>query len=144
MFNALFILLCSLSTFNGGNAGTMVPVPGDSIRNESVLYVFAGSDWCVKCRRLEENVLSDSVFLSALDSGRVRIEILDFPQRKILSPETVSYNQSMSEKLGFSGDFPTIVIYSARNNKYSTILYKNEDPAQFSLILFNELNKLNE
>ncbi len=144
MLNVLLIFFSVIASSPRENEVPSLGSSMDSIRNQSVLYVFAGSDWCVNCMLLEKKVLSDSVFLSALDSGRIRMEILDFPQRKKLSPEIISYNQSMSEKLGFSGDFPTIVIYSVQNNKYSTLWYKNEDPYEFSRMLFNELNKLNE
>jgi hypothetical protein len=144
MFNVLLAFLFTLTTSYEGSSAAEPAGYNDSQVKQSVLYVFAGSDWCANCRRLETKVLSDSTFLSALDSGLVRIEILDFPQRKKQSPETISYNRSMSEKLGFNGDFPTIVIYSGIRDKYSTLTYKNEDPSEFSRIVLNELSKLNE
>jgi thiol-disulfide isomerase/thioredoxin len=142
MFNAFLISLFSF-TFSISPDKVQAVETSDTVK-PAILYVFAGSDWCVNCRRLEKNVLSDSAFLSFLDSGNIKIEILDFPQRQKLSPEQVIYNQAMSEKLGFSGDFPTIVIYSTGNDKFKTLYYRNEDPSEFSGMLLKELSKLNE
>jgi len=116
----------------------------EALNHPFVLYVFAGSDWCANCRRLEANVLSDSAFLFKLDSMQVRLEILDFPQRKKLSSEIVAYNQSMSEKLGFNGDFPSLMLYSTQKDKSNILLYKNENAAEFYQMVCHELMRLNE
>ena len=109
-----------------------------------VLYIFTGSDWCVNCKRFEKKVLNDSVFLKAIADNHVKIKILDFPQRKKLSPETISYNQGISEEFGFNGTFPTLVLSSKSSKKFKTFYYNNENGTAFSKIVLNELKKLNE
>jgi hypothetical protein len=143
MLKILLISLYVLTSSKHENKNGITVYANDS-SSFSVLYVFEGSDWCTNCRRLEKNILSDTAFLALLDSNRVLIERLDFPQRKKLSRETVSYNQYMSEKLGFNGDFPTLVIYSRKSQKYATLRYSNEDTTEFSRALLGELKKLNE
>jgi thioredoxin-related protein len=143
MLKVLFISLYALasSTYKIQDSITAHKIDSAGL---SILYVFEGSDWCANCRRLEKSILSDSDFLALLDSNQVLIERLDFPQRKKLAKETVEYNQDMSEKLGFKGDFPTLVIYSRKSQKYTTLHYTNQDTAEFSAILLGELKKLNE
>lgn len=110
-----------------------------------VLYVFTGSDWCANCRRFERKVLHDSGFITAMNGKKIRIEILDFPQRKKLSDETVAYNRAMSEKLGFKNVFPTIVLYSSvGNGKQRTIYYRNEAGTEFGTMVLDELKHLDE
>jgi hypothetical protein len=143
MLKFLFISLYVFTASKYENKGS-IPVLVNDSASFSILYVFEGSDWCANCRRLEKNILTDTAFLALLDSNKVLIERLDFPQRKKLARETVSYNQSMSEKLGFNGDFPTLVIYSRKSQKYTTLRYTNQDTAEFSTVLLGELKKLNE
>ena len=71
----------------------------------AVLYVFTGSDWCADCRRLKKNVLSDSVFIASMERNKIKIEIIDFPQRIKLSPEVVKHNEAVAETFGFQGIF---------------------------------------
>lgn len=109
------------------------------------LYVFTGSDWCANCRRFDKKVLHDSAFIKAMKGRNIRIEIIDFPQRKKLSDETVAHNQAISEKLGFRNIFPTIVLYSSSGNGKQRILYyRNEAGTEFGTMVLNELVHLNE
>ncbi len=144
MLRLLFILFCFL-ILNRAEARQFLSKDGtDSVAYSSVLYVFQGSDWCAKCRQFEQKVLSDSAFRSALDSLLIRTEILDFPQRKKQQPDVVNYNAAMSEKFGFTGEFPTVVIFSLDNKKFISIPYKNEEAPDFTTILLTELKSLHE
>jgi hypothetical protein len=116
----------------------------DSSKNSYSVYIFTGSDWCANCHRFEKNVLKDSNFIKVCDSLSLRIEILDFPQRTKQSQETIKRNGVLSDKFGFSGDFPTVVIYSDKSEKFRTLAYKNEDVYGFMTVLLPELAKLNE
>ena len=107
------------------------------------MYVFTGSDWCADCKRLEKNILSDSVFISSMELHKVQVEIIDFPQRKKLSAEVIKRNESIAETFGFQGIFPTLVLTQTRDN-YEKLQYKNEKAAEFSEIIINKLKGLNE
>jgi thiol-disulfide isomerase/thioredoxin len=144
-----FLVFLLLSMGSMPSAFSFATDHHDSIQ-EAVLYIFTGSDWCANCRRLEKNVLSDSVFIKAMDSAHVRIEIIDFPQRKKQSPETIAYNSSKSEQLGFNGNFPTLKLsffrYSGRTPASTTVtfIYKKQDARELSGIILQELKQLNE
>jgi hypothetical protein len=90
------------------------------------LIIFEGSDWCPNCRRLEKNVLSDSLFLYKLKTISVKIEMIDFPQRKKLSKETRMYNGSMAEKYSFDGNYPTLVLTRTDTLSFQKITYTNQ------------------
>lgn len=94
------------------------------------LIVFEGSDWCARCRNLEQSVLSDTTFLHQLDRNSIRIEIIDFPQRKKLSGETKEYNQAVAEKYAFDGSFPTLILTRTDTIIYRRITYSNESTAE--------------
>ncbi len=108
-----------------------------------VLYIFVGSDWCADCKRLEKTVLSDSVFISTMKLNKIEVEIIDFPQRKKLSPDVVKHNQTIAELYGFQGIFPTVVL-SRSKDIFETLQYKNEAAIEFSEIVLNKLKYLNE
>ena len=138
----LAIIWINLLSFNTDSS---IPKTSEEITQLSapVLYIFIGSDWCADCKRLEKNVLSDSVFISTMKLNKIAIEIIDFPQRKKLSPDVVKHNETIAESYGFQGIFPTLVL-SRSKDKYETLQYKNEAAAEFSEIVLNKLKYLNE
>jgi thioredoxin-related protein len=95
------------------------------------LIVFEGSDWCAHCRRLEKEILNDSLFLSQLQTHSVVIERIDFPQRKKLSDTTRLYNNTIAEKYAFDGNFPTIILSRTDSFRYRKINYSNQSIAKF-------------
>ncbi len=116
----------------------------ENTKNQTILYVFTGSDWCPNCIKFKRNVLNDTLFQTKMNAQSVSIEILDFPQRKKLDPEVVNYNKRKAEKFEFDGTFPTLVLYSESNDKYSKFYYHNQNPEDFFLFLEAELNKLHD
>ncbi len=141
----LFIILINFLPLNIENIQTS---PLDSFEENiqlttTVLYIFIGSDWCADCRRLEKNVLNDSVFITSMRHNEIKVEIIDFPQRKKLAPEIIKYNESIAETYDFQGIFPTLVLSQAKK-KYEILLYKNEKASEFSEIVLDKLKYLNE
>jgi thiol-disulfide isomerase/thioredoxin len=90
------------------------------------LLIFEGSDWCANCRRLEKNILSDSLFLKQLAALSVEIEKVDFPQRKKLSPAIRRYNDSLAGKYAFDGSFPTLILTRTDVFRFQKIAYNNQ------------------
>lgn len=95
-----------------------------------MLIVFEGSDWCPRCRRLEQSVLSDTLFLHQLDRNSIRIEKIDFPQREKISAGTKQYNTSIAEKYAFDGSFPTLILTRTDTLFYRKINYSYESSAE--------------
>lgn len=94
------------------------------------LIVFEGSDWCARCRSLEQTVLSDTSFLHQLDRNFIRIEKIDFPQRKKITPEAKLYNETVAEKYAFDGSFPTLILTRNDTLIYRRIKYSDENTAE--------------
>lgn len=109
-----------------------------------ILYVFSGSDWCTNCIKLERRVLSDSLFLEKLVRHDLKLEKIDFPQRRKLAAEVKKYNESIAEKFGFNGVFPTLILFSSLSGKHKFITYENEPPITFSKRVIAEAANLHE
>ena len=143
-----FLIIISLSFFSyiiespAQNVSYSVFEENPELSN-STLYIFTGSDWCANCRRLEKNILSDSLFLKTIESNNIEIEIIDFPQRKKLSPEVIKRNESIAEIYNFQGVFPTLVLSQTKDN-FEVLKYKNQAVAEFSELVVEKLKDLNE
>lgn len=94
-------------------------------RMEYELIVFEGSDWCQNCRKLEKNVISDTLFGRFLTQNNIKLIRIDFPQRKILSKVQMQSNQVLAEKFQFNGVFPTIILSRTDTFSYNKLNFKN-------------------
>jgi thiol-disulfide isomerase/thioredoxin len=98
----------------------------ESNQSKYKLIVFEGSDWCANCRRLEKNVLSDTLFLKQLEKMSVIIERIDFPQRKKLDKTIQEYNNTIADRYAFDGGFPTIIFTGNEITGFQKISYTNQ------------------
>ena len=74
--------------------------------DKEILVNFTGSDWCVWCKRLSEEVFTTPEFLAYSDDNLVKL-FLDFPNTIDLSEEQVFHNQVIGQVLGVQG-YPSI------------------------------------
>ncbi len=120
-----------------------LPLEFQFSNSNATLYIFTGSDWCVDCKRLEMNVLSDPGFKNSMEHNGIKVEIIDFPQRKKLSPEIVKHNEAVADAFGFKGVFPTLIL-SRSEESYQQVGYNNEPADDFSAIILDKLQVLDE
>lgn len=73
---------------------------------KDVLMNFTGSDWCVWCHRLRDEVFQTRAFKEYAEENLILV-FLDFPNGIEQSEETVKQNQVMASLFGVRG-FPTI------------------------------------
>lgn len=99
------------------------------------LIVFEGSDWCVKCIRLEEQVLLDSQFIQFTQLHQIELERIDFPQRKQLDQKILEYNETVAEKLQFDGAFPTLFLIDSKSNTIHKLSYVDPKPEKVISLL---------
>ena len=90
--------------------------------NKFLLLDFTGSDWCGWCKRLEQEILSQSQFENYARENLVLLEV-DFPRAKPQSPELRKQNQELAQQYQVEG-FPTIVVL----NGVKVTDYKDGDP----------------
>lgn len=76
--------------------------------NKAVLVNFTGSDWCIWCQRLNNEVFSKKEFEEFAKENLVLVKI-DFPKNIEQSMETKMYNNQLAQRFGVEG-FPTIFI----------------------------------
>jgi len=76
--------------------------------NKIVLVDFTGSDWCMWCRKFDNDVLSQPEFASYAKTNLVMV-MLDFPNAKPQSDAVKKANKNLKEKFKMNG-FPTYVV----------------------------------
>lgn len=63
--------------------------------NKHILLLFSGSDWCIPCMKIKEQVFADSIFRSFSDKQVILVNA-DFPRLKknALSKKQLRHNES--------------------------------------------------
>lgn len=87
----------------------------------AVLLDFTGSDWCVWCHRLEDEVFTKDAFLDYARESLVLVRV-DFPRRTKLPPEVEAQNKALDDRYGVTG-YPTIVLIDAQGTEIGRLGY---------------------
>jgi protein disulfide-isomerase len=82
--------------------------------NKNILVNFTGSDWCVWCMRLSDEVFIQDEFGTYANENLVLVKI-DFPRKKQLPQGEQEYNNGLAQKYGIRG-FPTILLLDSDGN----------------------------
>jgi len=82
--------------------------------NKAVLVNFTGSDWCIWCKRLSQEVFTQAEFEKYAEDNLVLVKI-DFPQNIPQTDAIKYYNNSLAQRYGIEG-FPTILIFNSTGN----------------------------
>jgi protein disulfide-isomerase len=97
---------------------------------KDVLIEFAGSDWCLPCIQMEEEVLGQREFIEFAKNNLVLLK-LDFPRRKKLSPEEEEQNHKLGQKFAIEG-FPTYVLVDPTGKELRRLIgYLEGGPKKF-------------
>ena len=93
--------------------------------NKNIVMVFAGSDWCAPCIKLEKYILESDDFKNYAKEHWVLLK-LDFPKKKKnkLSDEQQSHNDALAEKYNRKGYFPLVVLLDKKGNVLGETGYK--------------------
>lgn len=75
-----------------------------------IFALFTGSDWCVWCKRLQNDVFSKPEFIHWAQKNVILLE-LDFPRSKALPPDQVQQNNSLQQTFGVMG-YPTVWMFN--------------------------------
>ena len=88
-------------------------------QNKRILLVFAGSDWCGPCIKLDKNIWQSDEFKKFSDKNYVLYRA-DFPKKKAnqLSEELKKQNEALAEKYNQDGNYPLVLLL---DNKGKTI-----------------------
>jgi thioredoxin-related protein len=97
---------------------------------KDLLINFSGSDWCVWCKRLDEEVFSQKLFLNEAQSKFVFV-LLDFPHNTSGQSEALqAQNQRLIDQYGVSG-FPTVILADATGKPYAQTSYEEGGPLAY-------------
>ena len=97
---------------------------------KTVLALFTGSDWCIWCKRLEGEVLSQKAFSDEVGKTFVPV-FLDFPSDKSLVPEAKQKrNKELAEKYAVHG-FPTVLLLDAQGKVLAQTGYQKGGPEKY-------------
>lgn len=97
--------------------------------NKAVLVNFTGSDWCIWCQRLSNEVFSQSEFEKFAKENLVLVKI-DFPKNIELPIETRMYNNQLAQRFGVEG-FPTIFLLKPDGNVILQTGYQPGGPVNY-------------
>ncbi len=101
---------------------------------KDLLIDFTGSDWCVWCIRLEQEVFSTEVFKTGVTKDFVLVR-LDFPDdQSRISPEQLASNEALRSRWRIEG-FPTIVLADAAGRPFATEGYEKGGPENYLALL---------
>lgn len=94
-----------------------------------VLLNFTGTDWCVWCHRLRDEVFLTPPFAAYAASDVVLVEV-DFPRNKKLPPEVEKQNKELDERYEVSG-YPTVILVTPEGRELGRTGYMRGGPKTF-------------
>jgi thioredoxin-related protein len=109
--------------------------------NKNILLVFAGSDWCGPCIKLDNVVWKSEAFKLESEKSWI-IYKADFPKKKAnqLSAELAESNNKLAEKYNRNGSFPLVVLLDKTGKVIGMTGFKNI-PATEYIALIHSLEK---
>jgi len=139
LFFALFFingLIAQEWHSNYNNAATLAQK-----ENKNIIMVFAGSDWCAPCIKLEKYILESDDFMQYAKNNWVLLK-LDFPKRKKnkLSEQQQEHNDNLAEKYNKNGYFPLVLVLDRHDNVLGETGFKDITPQDYinELIAFEK------
>lgn len=108
-------------------------------KDKHIILVFAGSDWCAPCIKLEKQILETKEFKESVKNDYVLLKA-DFPRKKKnqLTESLQDQNKKLAEEYNKSGGFPLVVVLDKNGKKLGETGYKNVSPDSY----LNILNKM--
>lgn len=109
-------------------------------KEKKVIFAdFTGSDWCIWCVRLHDEVLTQPAFKEFAAKNLVLL-LVDFPNKKPMTKEQKAANDALAKKYGIRG-FPTILIMDADGNVIAKTGYHRGGASAYVKHLKNILKK---
>jgi len=96
-----------------------------------ILVDFTGSDWCIWCKRLSNEVFSKDEFIKYAKENLILVKI-DFPENIPQSAETKFYNNQLAQRFGIQG-YPTIVLLNSSGSVIGVTGYQTGGPEAYIL-----------
>ena len=103
-----------------------------SEKNQNIVLVFQGSDWCAPCIKLDKEIWSTEEFNNLNKDHFVMLKA-DFPRKKAnkLSKELTNQNGLLAEKYNNKGYFPLVVVLDKKGNLLGKMGYEKITPSNY-------------
>lgn len=107
-----------------------------SQKNERIVMVFQGSDWCGPCIKLDKQIWSSNQFIDYAKNHFVMVKV-NFPRKKKnkLTKEQQDYNNHLMETYDTKGYFPYVVVLDKNAKVIGSTGYKNTTPDNYIKLL---------
>ncbi len=108
--------------------------PNDALQKSAatrrpLLINFTGSDWCVWCHRVRDEIFVQKHFLSYAADNLILLEV-DSPRQKKLPAELEKQNNALKEKYAVEG-YPTLLLLDADGKELGRLGYMQGGPKTF-------------
>jgi len=99
---------------------------------KSLLIVFAGSDWCAPCIKLDREIWSSEDFIAYAKENYVLYRA-DFPRKKKneLAAEVATANRQLADKFNPDGYFPLVILLDSEERVLGKTSYKKVTPKEY-------------
>jgi len=107
-----------------------------SEKNQHIILVFQGSDWCAPCIKLEKEIWSSETFKNYAKNHFTLLKA-NFPRKKKnkLDPLIQEKNNKLMETYNKQGFFPFVVILDEKGTVLGETGYKKMGPAEYIELL---------
>ena len=102
----------------------------------NIVLVFAGSDWCAPCIKLEKEIWESEAFKDYSKENYVLLKA-DFPRLKKnkLPKEQQKHNDALAEKYNTLGYFPLVLLLNSNGKVLGKTGYKKTSPQSYIEVL---------
>lgn len=104
--------------------------------DKPIILVFAGSDWCAPCIKLDRSIWKSEQFIDYSMENYVLYKA-DFPRKKSnqLPPEIAHQNSELAKTYNPNGFFPFVVVMNSEQDVLGTTGYKKITPDAYISLL---------
>lgn len=105
-------------------------------KEQPIILVFQGSDWCAPCIKLDKEVWSTEEFKTYAKKHFVMLQA-DFPRKKKnkLAQDRQDHNNKLAEKYNKNGYFPFVVVINKDGKVLGQTGYKKMSPSGYIELL---------
>lgn len=108
-------------------------------KDRPLFVEFTGSDWCIWCVRLNDEVFSKEEFQAFVRENFIMVK-LDFPRNIEQSEAQRDQNRRLMQQYGVQG-FPTILLMDPKGEVFARTGYRRGGPSSYVEHLKSELAK---
>ncbi|WP_298418435.1 thioredoxin family protein [uncultured Kordia sp.] len=105
-------------------------------KNQRIILVFSGSDWCGPCMKLERKIWNSETFKSYAKENYTLLKA-DFPRRKKnkLSKALQAQNEQLAATYNPKGYFPLVVVLDKTGKQLGQLGYQKTNPEAYLKLL---------